>query len=190
MQWLFELFDKNTKNQGWWLKITNIQQLMLLSNSENGLLQTQYKHAFENYLKDKEFNPFSVEHGPHIKEAGLTYYLALVSQNKKTPFIPILEQTIKERIKNMTQILSEYGYVHINKNGGFCAHEKKADAFLYKKDMSFPEFTENNIHVKQFPGGKHYYAYIGNMQVTDKDIRKWNTYEEAYEQAKAYLITK
>ena len=35
--------------------------------------------------------------------------------------------------------------------------------------------------------GEHYYAYIGNMQVRDGDILKWNTYEEAYSKALEYI---
>lgn len=27
--------------------------------------------------------------------------------------------------------------------------------------------------------GQHYYAYVGDMQVRDGDVLKWNTYDEA-----------
>ena len=41
--------------------------------------------------------------------------------------------------------------------------------------------------MKQFPGGEHYYAYIGDMQVRDGDTLKWNSYQEAYEMALSLL---
>lgn len=37
------------------------------------------------------------------------------------------------------------------------------------------------------PHGCHYYAYIGDMQVKDGNIIKWNTYEEAHRVALAVL---
>lgn len=43
------------------------------------------------------------------------------------------------------------------------------------------------MEVKSFPGGDHFYAYIGDMQVRDGDILKWDTYDEAYNQALSIL---
>ena len=37
--------------------------------------------------------------------------------------------------------------------------------------------------ISQFTGGTHYYAYVGDMQIGDGEILKWNSYEEAYKKA-------
>ena len=55
------------------------------------------------------------------------------------------------------------------------------------KDIIFPDFKRHQIRVKSFPGGDHFYAYIGDMQVRDGDILKWDTYDEAYNQALSIL---
>ena len=45
--------------------------------------------------------------------------------------------------------------------------------------MIFPTFCRSDIRAEQFKGGKHWYAYIGDMQVRNGDIMKWDTEEEA-----------
>ena len=59
--------------------------------------------------------------------------------------------------------------------------------YIHKKDLVFPEFSEKDIRITKFPYGRHYYAYIGMTEVKDGDEIKWNTYEEAYKRAKAYI---
>jgi hypothetical protein len=55
-------------------------------------------------------------------------------------------------------------------------------------EMIYPTYTEKDINITKWPGGKHYYARIGNMQVMDENgDTKWNTYERAFEVAKKYL---
>ena len=45
------------------------------------------------------------------------------------------------------------------------------------------DFKESDIRIKQFQGGEHYYAYVGDMQVRDGENFKWNSYKEAYDKA-------
>lgn len=54
--------------------------------------------------------------------------------------------------------------------------------------MIFPAFGRSDIRVERFKGGKHWYAYIGDMQVRNGDTMKWDTEEEARRAAKE-LVT-
>ena len=63
----------------------------------------------------------------------------------------------------------------------FIKHLK--NGFVRRKELVFPNFKRDEIRIKKFPNGEHYYAYIDDMQVRDGDTLKWNTYEEAYNQA-------
>ena len=84
--------------------------------------------------------------------------------------------------------IHECGAIYINPVGGYHGYSKdKEYAFVRRKDIVFPDFKKEHIRVKSFPGGDHFYAYIGDMQVRDGDILKWDTYEEAYNQALSIL---
>jgi len=61
---------------------------------------------------------------------------------------------------------------------------------LVKPTISFPNYTEKDIHVHLWPGGSHYYAKIGGLDVTDKDGNvKWNTSGMARNKALEFLET-
>jgi hypothetical protein len=59
-----------------------------------------------------------------------------------------------------------------------------------RANIDFPKYHEQDIHIARFPDGQHYYAYIGDMQVRDGDILKWDTYDEAFAQAQKYIYRK
>lgn len=59
---------------------------------------------------------------------------------------------------------------------------------LPKKTADIPSFKREEIRVKQFKGGQHWYAYIGDMQIRDGDQLKWNAQEAAQAAAEA-LVT-
>lgn len=56
-----------------------------------------------------------------------------------------------------------------------------------EKNWYFRISKKNDIRIKKFPYGNHYYAYIGDMQVKDGNIIKWNTYEDAHRAALSVL---
>ena len=55
--------------------------------------------------------------------------------------------------------------------------------FCRRNELVFPKFTEADIRIKQFDGGKHYYAYFGDMQLRDGDNLKWDSYGQAHDVA-------
>lgn len=55
-------------------------------------------------------------------------------------------------------------------------------------EMIWPTYSESDIKVICWPGGTHFYAKIGNMDVVDSDSnQKWNSWDVAYEKAKEFL---
>ena len=84
--------------------------------------------------------------------------------------------------------LQERGAIYINRLGGYHGDSTQEKLpFVHRDKLVFPNFKENEIRIKQFPNGEHWYAYIDDVQVRDGDTLKWNTYEEAYTQAKKYI---
>lgn len=82
----------------------------------------------------------------------------------------------------------EYLFVH-DKQGGWWLKIDSVDYdnFCRRDELIFPNFQISDIRIKQFDKGQHYYAYVGDMQVRDGDVLKWNTYDEAYTRACALV---
>ena len=62
--------------------------------------------------------------------------------------------------------------------------------YVLQKTISFPHWTEKDIRIKQWgeeAKGSHYYAYVGDVEVHDGDIIKWDSFQEAYDVAKRYI---
>lgn len=168
------------KNGGWWLKIDTVEKLTdYLEKTDN-----RFGKAFDSLVHSKEFG-MGME---HANETALA--IGLYGQNRK---LSPLSATLDFRnaiIQNQYDALLTHGCIYINENGGYhwpSKKDEKSEAFVRKTVLVFPDFKKDEIRVKQFPGGEHFYAYIGNVEVRDGDIIKWNTYEEAYNQAKRLI---
>lgn len=78
--------------------------------------------------------------------------------------------------------MEEYGAIYINCVGGY-TFGLNYNQFCRRKELVYPDFKESDIRIKQFQGGEHYYAYVGDMQVRDGENFKWNSHKEAYDKA-------
>lgn len=70
------------------------------------------------------------------------------------------------------------GAVYINRVGG-STFSVDYTQFCRRKELIFPDFKKEDIRVRRFEGGCHWYAYIGDMQVRNGTELKWNTKEAA-----------
>ena len=189
----FVLKDKGTSNQGWWLKISNIDQL---AEYYETIVSSRNAKVFENYIYSKDWNwahPLHPNkdgsHAPHLKETPITEAIVQYASNKN---ISILEGILGFQamvIDRQIREILETGAIYINSHGGYHSyyHGDKEYAFVHRNAIIFPEYTRNEIKISQFPGGEHYYAHIGDLEVRDGDTIKWNTYEEAYKQALSFM---
>lgn len=193
MEWTFVLKNKGTREAGWWLKISDVDQLVAYYQETN---PTRTSRAFENFMHGKEYDCFkptpsnNKNHGPWMNESDLTYAYAMYAGQRGLTFIQGMEGFTREVALTQLRKIEEYGAIFINRVGGYHAdydgHHNYPD-FVRRKQLVFPDFKKTNIRIRQFPGGEHYYAYIGDTQVRDGDTLKWSTYDEAYRQALAYI---
>lgn len=84
------------------------------------------------------------------------------------------------------ETIREHGAVFINQAGGHTWGIKTVQ-FCRRKQLVFPHFKREEIRIKQFRGGRHWYAYIGDVQLRDGDCLKWNTREAAQAAAEAIV---
>ena len=65
------------------------------------------------------------------------------------------------------QALLNTGKIYVNKNGGFFPHSEDIEVLeemeIKSKDVIFPSYSNKDIVVKQWEGGNHWYAYVGNF---------------------------
>lgn len=172
MKFRFVLKDEGTINQGWWLKVSSV----------------------EDYFNYKDALGF----GDHLVQGVYDYVTQTANNNHLSDMAILLEMYAKNRgisiieAANILDMESAYikfdllakGFnLYFNRVGGWHYGKNEFTQWVDKDELVFPDFKKNEIKIKQFTDGKHFYAYIDNMQVRDGDTLKWNTYEEAYNKA-------
>lgn len=100
-------------------------------------------------------------------------------------------ETLKEiQSKEMLNQIQEGKTLYINSIGGYTTHLDTIINRYESEELCWPVFKEEDIRIKKWPRGIHYYAYIGPIQVKERNIRKWNTEEEARKAAIRYITKK
>lgn len=187
---------------GWYLKIDSTEKL---ADYYEHILPTRYEGAFELYWllsKEKEREDSVMGHimKKPLKERielmqgkdfNLMYAAIMKAENSKTnmTFLDGIRALNLEMGESDLQYLREYGAVFFNSAGGK-TFDIKSKNFCRRKNLVFPQHEEKDIRIKQFEGGAHYYAYIGDIQVRDGDVVKYGTYEEAYNKACEFVTEK
>lgn len=167
------------KNGGWWLKISSINELFDYHEKTD----VRWESAFSNLIHSKEFFRDGNEHCNALALAIGMYG----SRNK----INALDATvaIKSQVLSTQLDLLLKGYdIYINSSGGYHMEKGKNYKQWYrKKKLIFPNFKKDELKIKKFPMGTHWYAYIGDMQLRDGDTVKWDKYEDAYNYAQQFM---
>lgn len=177
--------DKGTHNQGWWLRIQSMEELL---DYLELTYPTQSSRIIQNYLNDKSGLDI-----PHPESESLTQAVVLYGQ--QNPGFTIYQAIAgfnATRVTHLVKNLEEYGTVYINCVGGSTFKYNDIEyAVVRRNNLVWPYYKEEDVRVKKFDGGTHWYAYIGDVQVkqgTGNDtIMKWDTYDEAYQAALSYI---
>lgn len=177
-------------NGGWWLKLTNVDQLTDYHKKVDG---DRYGEAFLMYLHQGHPNDIlekltlheRIEKMNDIHFRRLQAAVIQAEMGEGTILDGFRWLNLEVGMKELSDI-KKYGAVYVNRVGGSTA-ELEYTQFCRRKELVFPDFKISDIRIKKFNGGNHYYAYIGDMQVRNGHLQKWNTYEEAYRIAEAIV---
>ena len=182
-EWLFRLIQSGSRTD-WWLELKTLEELAMSLDATDG----RYGRAFSNYLNDSDYGP-AVGHGKYAAEAPLTFLAYLRGLNRNQSIVESLVGAKMEAAANMASAIVDHGKLYVNPVGGWNwgAGIGEFVGFLRTKTLSWPSFTERDIRISRFPGGKHWYAYVGQAQVRDGDKLKFDTREAAMRQAELYL---
>ena len=111
---------------------------------------------------------------------NLTEICEQVNQLNGTGQLITLIDIISRRNVEQIKHVSKGGKISINSVGGWMPIADDAKIEIIK-DFNY---SEKDIRIKKWDGGKHYYAFIDNIEVKDDDGDiKWNTYDFAYKMA-------
>jgi len=166
--------------RAWWLKITSQEELdayMIDVFLQDELLATkEFLELKRNNIKGHYTNHFAC-----VCDSLASF--------KDTSFFSELTFLKESFYKNASDVLVEHGQVYINSVGGY-NWKREAKQIYSKEGFDFPVFSAEDIRIKKWPAGTHWYAYIGNVQLTNGEQVKWNTKEEAESFAIQYVNTK
>lgn len=96
----------------------------------------------------------------------------------------------KSQCDEMTRMILEGSTLYVNANGGYSIHMNDAVNRYESEALIWPVFSEADIRIKKWPGGTHYYAYIGPIQVKELDTLKWDSESDARMAAMRYVKMK
>ena len=166
-------------NDGWWLKINSIDDLMNYHEKNDN----RWARIFKNIINSKEYGSGDV----HITKDALA--VALYGQRRQMSTLDAVMNFKVTVITNQLNDLEECGEIYINCNGGYCMKTPNSsyEQFVRRKKLLFPDYNENDIRISQFPMGTHFYVHIGDMELKENDKIKWDTYEEAKAVAMRYV---
>lgn len=177
MSYTFVLKDKGTINQGWWLKLSNINEVAEYFETK---FTDIMKDGFHSLYTSKEFG-HGMEHANNV-----AWLLGLMSQNLGIPATDVTKRISEITLSNMLDAILDHKLVFVNRSGGYYIGGEYSD-WLHKSTCEFPKFEKKQISVTKFPGGTHYYVHIDGIEIRDGNKIKWNTYEEAYNYAKSII---
>lgn len=179
----------------WWLKLTEADQIADYHKKTAG---SRYEGAINLYRKLRQegrewhnlFDGMELQERIKMMESKDFKYMqcAIIKAQQ-------VEGTIFDGFRclnmeiGMAQLdnIRQYGAGFINPAGGH-THGVETVQFCRRKQLVFPDFKKEDIRVRKFNGGQHWYAYIGDMQVRDGDRLKWNTQEAARAAAEALVV--
>ena len=184
--WLFVRREKNGKTR-WWLKLSSEEEVLRFWETNEC-----FDRDREHYEKVKKYSHDDRTAVTHSEFGGVAQRYEKDLYDLSGTGIGGYDLLKADQLRTILRMLNETGAAYVNAKMGVNGENPgfRTVGFLRKKELEFPRYHDSDIRIKRFDDGKHYYAYIGDIQVRDGDVLKWDTYDEAYMQAKKYSETK
>lgn len=137
----FVLKDKGTNNQGWWLKLSNVDELCDYIKETS---PTRYGNVFENYVHGKEWNKNSEIHCPHSEEAALTEAVVRYGSDRNFTILQSISGFQAMVAEQQMEEIRECGAIYVNRAGGYHGYYKKAKEYAVVKSdkLIFPDYRK------------------------------------------------
>lgn len=106
---------------------------------------------------------------------------------KYSTFDSYMKRQSLSLMHGMIRVLEDCGVVYVSTEGSYCSHmvgsfsdcEDRPMEVYEKEGADFPFFSEDDIRLKQWEDGEHWYAYVGDLPVLLDGKYKYDTKREA-----------
>lgn len=171
---------------GWWLRLTSDEDIIRYIKATNdrydgALCKAVHEPIEKMSLEDRIKAQLSGDKDYMFLQAGM-----VMAQKCNTTLYGGFERLQTEFGMALHRDIEENGETFVNRVGGK-TFSLNYDQFVWRENLVFPNYTVADIRIKQFDGGKHYYAYVGDIQLRNGDKLKWDTHNEAYDFAIAIV---
>lgn len=171
---------------GWWLRLTSDEDIVRYIKATNdrydgALCKAIHEPIEKMSLEDRIKAQLNGDRDFMFLQAG-----TLMAQKCSTTLYGGFERLQTEFGMALHRDVVENGETFVNRVGGK-TFSLDYDQFVWRDNLVFPDYAIADIRIKQFEGGKHYYAYVGDTQLRNGDELKWDTYNEAYNLAVAIV---
>lgn len=163
---------------GWFLKIASLEVL-------NRYMEEVWAIRKEDLLHDLK----RIAEKSH-PTSNIISMCEVLANAKGTDIWYEFQRTRETQHRQMSAMVLEDITLYVNSNGGYCQSLDKITNRYESERLMWPVFSEEDIRIKKWPGGTHYYAYIGPVQVKDFDVVKWDSESDARMAAMAYVNRK
>jgi|ERR1700677_1606161 len=167
---------------GWMFKLSSYPDLMTYWMD---VRQNRFREGFANYLNSREhisLTGVGVGQGGHIShcDAHFLHAASLAETAKDNPrsLVEIASEVGDKLLRGMTSLLFDKGHIYVNKNGGYFALVPGMEEVTTETVEEFV-LPGQKIEIKQWPNGKHFYAYVGGTSVEYNGSNKWSTWAVA-----------
>ena len=174
----------------WFLVTSNFETFEEFLRQRSGTLMKEY-WKIKKKLRD---TGGKIDHCTSHDERMVEFTLLYGRQDDRLTIVDDCNRISDKLLGSYTHYFFDKGMIFITENGAIrplvdCEHEvlrsKESDVLVWPRS---DKYTKADIDIKKWPGGKHYYAEIGNIKVESKDGKqRWNTVVEAERQAGLFL---
>lgn len=173
---------------GFLFKISSFDELFEYWENVRSL---RLKEGIRNYMSSAEFEQITQKSRstPHLShpDADLINVrcLAETESSKPRSVIEVINNVCDDVFSGMRKTLNEQGIIYVNTQGGYF-HLSSQMKEVKTENISDWVIPSRDLRLKQWPGGIHWYAYVGSQSVTLSGINKWETKKEAQKAAEKW----
>lgn len=175
----------------WYLKPESVQDII---DHFNVICKREFEQGFNDFKDNvsikKDYNGkkylYSKNHSSSVWRNAVELTMDLKGQNWIESACSLEKKTYEDRIKMFNKGRAIYLRDDLTY---YCAVEQpKYEDEVYKEKLEYPyEYKFEDVRFIQWPGGKHWYAKIGNIDiVSEYGNQKWNDKYYAMEVAKKW----
>jgi hypothetical protein len=185
-----KLETQSGRPQGWYLKLTS--QEAAIQRFEKVDAKRIAKGVWE-FAQSREFGYVTGHNNfnDHLRSpiAHLAYMKAMTTTRDDYTILHIGNDLEQAWIAPRLKYIEKFGAIYVNKNGGWMVmvDDKHYKIVATADSETWPEYTKDDIHVSQWSQGSHWYARVGDQDVSEKGRDKWDSQSDAQAAAERRL---